>query len=337
MAATRATPVLVRDGFAGVGFGSALQQLEAELGIPIQEDAVEIMKAAQLTRSANGMKTVGEDVRDIEPVFGQYDGEIYAPPCTTFSACGLGAGRKFLDVVLQGARSYSHGNPMMYEELSAATGDERTALVLEPLRILIVSRPRWIMLEQVPSVLPVWDAYAEVLRPRGYQVVTGVVRAEQYGVPQARKRAILLARSDGIAPVIPAPTHSAYYSREPGRLDVGVKRWVSMAEAIGRGRTDGPSPTITGGGVATGGAEPIGNAARKGLRKSFDAGNWEGPWLTVKEGGQRLTIREAATLQSFPKDFEFQGDGEGWKYLQIGNAFPPKLGVAMLRQFFTVR
>src|SRR5690606_10249848 len=80
--------------------------------------------------------------------------------------------------------------------------------------------------------LELWEAYAEVLRRWGYHVWCGTLRAEQYGVPQTRVRAFLLAsRERPVGP--PPPTHSRYYSREPGRLDPGVKKWVSMAEALG--------------------------------------------------------------------------------------------------------
>jgi DNA (cytosine-5)-methyltransferase 1 len=86
--------------------------------------------------------------------------------------------------------------------------------------------------EQVPTVLPVWEACAEVLRAEGWNVWTGLLHAEQYGVPQTRKRAFLLASRDHeVAP--PAPTHSRYYSHKPEKLDEGVQKWVSMAEALG--------------------------------------------------------------------------------------------------------
>src|SRR5690606_28298795 len=124
-----------------------------------------------------------------------------------------------------------------------------------------------------PTVLPVWEAYAEVLRAEGYSVATGNLHAEQYGVPQTRKRAVLVARLNGEAK-LPTPTHSRYYNRSPEKLDDGVLPWVYMAAALGWGMTARPSMTVTGGGSATGGAEPFGNGARKAMRREIEAGRW---------------------------------------------------------------
>ena len=44
-----------------------------------------------------------------------------------------------------------------------------------------------------------------------------------------------------------------------------------------------------------------------------------------------LSIREGARLQSFPDDYRFYG-GDGMKRLEIGNAVPPLLSLALARQ-----
>ncbi|MEV1157765.1 DNA cytosine methyltransferase [Micromonospora chokoriensis] len=195
-------------------------------------DGVEIMPEAKATRAAAGLKTVADDVRDVDPSPGEYEVHLGSPPCQTFSAAGNGAGRKALDAVREGIRMYLMGERPTFAQLAALTGDDRTALVLEPLRVALAGRPQIIAWEQVPPVLPVWEGCAEVLRAAGYSVATGNLNAEQYGVPQTRKRAFLVARLDGAA-VLPTPTHSRYYSRTPDKLDEGVLPWVSMAEALG--------------------------------------------------------------------------------------------------------
>lgn len=70
-----------------------------------------------------------------------------------------------------------------------------------------------------------------------------MVQAEQYGVAQTRKRAVLLARdadmTADLGPArLPAPTHSRYHTRTPSRVDPGMPRWVSMAEALGWAETE---------------------------------------------------------------------------------------------------
>ncbi len=44
----------------------------------------------------------------------------------------------------------------------------------------------------------------------------------------------------------------------------------------------------------------------------------------------RLTVQQAAVVQTFPADYPFQGT-RGKQYQQIGNAIPPSLAEAILR------
>lgn len=247
------------DLFAGTGWGVACQRLG------IEEMGVELMPEAVATRTANGMATIYNDVWDglFNPIMVPgHDAEIASPPCQTYSIAGHGAGRKALAEVIEAIQLHAYKDPHLLREFGELH-DMRTALVLTPLAHVWQHRPRLVVWEQVPTVLPVWEACAAAMRELGYSVVTGVLSAEQYGVPQTRRRAILVARMDGAARM-PAPTHSRYYSREPGRLDPGVLPWVSMAAALGwdNGATfcqnnklahqairplTGPAPTITAG------------------------------------------------------------------------------------------
>jgi DNA (cytosine-5)-methyltransferase 1 len=225
------------DLFAGSGWGVAAHRLG------IADHGVEIMDEAVATRTAAGFSTIFRDVWDgllnktflsaaALAVLDAYDVLIASPPCQTFSAAGKGAGRKALDEVLGLVRSRVWADPFLLNRATQGL-DPRTALVLVPLAYIRRDRPRYVALEQVPSVLPVWEAYADVMRAMGYSVVTGILNAEQYGVPQTRRRAILIARRDGGVAKLPTPTHSRYYPRDARRLDDGVLKWVSMAEALG--------------------------------------------------------------------------------------------------------
>ena len=271
--------MIALDLFAGTGWGVACQKLG------IEEYGVELMPEAIATRELNGMTTIYRDVwegltedRPLEerhPVtYGDYDLLIASPPCQTFSMAGGGAGRKALDDVLGliDAKEYRS-----VEELRAfgESHDPRTALVLTPLTHVFRDLPRYVVFEQVPPVLPVWDRCAEEMRAWGYSVWTGNLQAEMYGVPQTRKRAILIAKRDPdldgeAAP--PTPTHSRYYSRDPKRLDEGVLPWVSMAEALGWGMTERPFITA---GNAVGRAEGVGGSGGKAaIEREKERGAW---------------------------------------------------------------
>lgn len=222
-------PLIALDLYAGTGWGVACRWLG------IHEHGVENMPEAVATREACGMSTVYLDVWAglFDPrLTPAHDLLIASPPCQTFSAAGSGKGRESLNDVLGAIARNTYKEPGALFALTEIM-DPRTALVLVPLAYIWRDRPRLVALEQVPAVLPIWEAYARVLRTLGYSVETGILNAEQYGVPQTRRRAMLVARRDGVEARLPTPTHSRYYSSNPGKLDGGVLPWVSMADALG--------------------------------------------------------------------------------------------------------
>lgn len=230
----------------------------------IEDDGVEIMPAANATAEAAGFKTVWQDVWTFPlHLLAQYTIQIASPPCQTFSQAGSGAGRKALDDVLSLVPMVEFHTLASLKKAGEAFGDDRTALVLTPLWFALNApdETRSLAWEQVPTVLPVWEACAQVLRGEGWHVWTGYVYSEQHGVAQTRKRAVLIASRDH-AVTAPGATHSRYYPRSPEKLDPGVLPWISMYEAIEFGLGSRPSPTITGGSSTTGGNEPIFNRKR---------------------------------------------------------------------------
>lgn len=339
------------DLFAGPG---GWDVPDAELGI--ESLGIELDKAACATRAAAGLLTQEADVSEVTLLPGHGFKLLKAsPPCQTFSAAGKGAGRKALDVVLTelGNLILAASHPMTrWQEQTgwidySRFDDVRTGLVLEPMRYILAACKlgqafRRIVLEQVPSVLPVWEAYGALLESRGYHVATGYVFTEQHGVPQTRKRAVLVASLDG--PVaLPVPTHSRYHSRDPKRLDAGVKPWVSMVEALGSGLDNRPSPTITGKGTAywVYRASNQAHAARRpldapaptvvmGARSNKVEWMPEGTAGDPAASGVRVTVQEAAVLQTFPRDYPWQGT-KTQQFQQVGNAVPPLMACAILQ------
>lgn len=218
--------------------------------------------------------------------------------------------------------------------LSEHMHDPRSILVLEPLRWALAIGPEWMAWEQVVTVRPIWDACAKVLASKGYSVAVDVLNAEQYGVPQTRRRAILVARRSAEAK-LPAPTHSRYHTRAPERLDEGVSRWVSMAEALGWDLAQGDSTVRTSMGKpkvdGRNGSHQLDPAIRPShtvtgkvgsfvLRSNYSAPGVKG--MTAAERGRMVTVREAGILQSFPADYPWQGNKTA-QYQQVGDAVPP--------------
>ena len=229
----------VLDLFAGVGFGVALQRLG------VKEYGVDNAKAVIATRAANGLETVYEDVWDLEKARSLvFDTLVGGPPCPTFSSAGKGSGRKQMPLVLQ---AITDGIWRDIDELHAWSDtleDLRTGLVLTPLAYIHEFRPDYVMLEQVKEVLPVWEAYRVPLDEMGYSVAAEVLDSERWGVPQTRRRAILIARKRELGEVrMPAATHSRYYTRDRERLDPGVLPWVSMHSALSAALLRGDAET----------------------------------------------------------------------------------------------
>lgn len=325
------------DLFAGTGWGVACQR------IGIEEYGVEIMPEARASREAAGMTTVYHDVwegLENPEIVPEHDLLIASPPCQTFSVAGKGAGRKALDEVL-GLIPVA-ADPGSDLRTAGSGLDDRTSLVLTPLAYAVRYNPTYIALEQVPAALPVWNAIAEHLQALGYSTATDILNAEQYGVPQTRRRAILVARNDGTPATLPNPTHSRYYSRDPKRLDPGVLPWVSMSEALGWGISDRPSPALT----SHLGVTRSPSGTQSVYQDAIDRGAFvfkpeEPTKSTVAKNGigsryapntVNITSEEGAVLQTYPRYFPFQGT-KTMKSLQIGNAVPPLLAEHILRGF----
>ncbi|HSX21979.1 MAG TPA: DNA cytosine methyltransferase [Gaiellaceae bacterium] len=238
---------------------------------------VELDESACATREAAGLRTQRADVAQLDPAtFAPVTGLIASPPCPTFSTAGKRAGALLTQNLVEAMRDLVAGRDTRAahaetarELLERAAPDEKATaraasdarmsmLIVEPLRFALTLQPKWIALEQVPPVLPLWRELARMFGTLGYSTWTGLLEAERYGVPQTRERAFLLARADGAVARPPKPTHQRYIKGQSARhdhtFDGEILPWTSMADALNwppsgaAGWTHGrPAPTITGG------------------------------------------------------------------------------------------
>ncbi|MFJ4323434.1 DNA cytosine methyltransferase [Streptomyces tricolor] len=247
-------------------------------------------------------------------------------------------------------------------------GDERTGLVLQPLWWVIERSRRpglkpyeAVVLEQVPAVMPVWKEYAKVLTTLGYRTGTQLMHTEAFGVPQTRRRAVLMARLDraalrsGVRPGQLPEVEETHERYQPGGsatrsskadrradmlpLETPKESWISMEKALQRARDikgdlpERPAFTV------------VSNYGTGGVPEARGRRDHDAPSATitgkvsrnrvVHKGTDtdladfnRFTPAEAGVLQSFPVAYPWRGNDVSQ---QIGNAVPPRLALHVLR------
>ncbi|MEU8498010.1 DNA cytosine methyltransferase [Streptomyces lavendulae] len=365
--------VRILDLFAGPGGLDVAAHFLGFKSIGIEWD-----RNACETRYAAGLPTIHADVSIMrETRFDEIPKSVDVlaggPPCQSFSVAGRGAGRAALRTVEEFIHRLVSGEDetRIDQDLHALGVDPRTALVLEPLRWLLKAIEtegrdpyRVIVLEQVPAVLPLWGVYAQLLRSgegrlKGfkYEADCWELKTEQFGVPQTRTRAVLVARLVGSGAVECPPTTHLPFDVRRGRGSTAraqmlptksgpPHRWLSMAEALdaasaltessldmSRFRTEGRTKFFV---VSNYGSN--GNPKNRGRRLSSE------PAFTVTgkvsrnkvyrndadyeaDRSDRFSIAESGVLQTFPHNFPWSGNDQAQ---QVGNAVPPRLGMHVL-------
>ena len=238
-------------------------------------------------------------------------------------------------------------------------------------RLVKEVQPDIVTMENVPSIAKfklksVLADFVELLKSEDYNVSYSVVYCPGYGVPQTRKRLVLLASRLGEIKLIP-PTHK--------REDyVTVRDTIGHLPKLNAGEINAEDPlhrstaltalnlkriksTPEGGGWHDWPEELVLDCHKKKAGKTYGSVygrmNWDKPSPTMTtqctglgngrfghpEQDRAISIREAAMLQTFPKTYKFFNNEENISITlasrYIGNAVPPRLGEVIGKSIMT--
>jgi DNA (cytosine-5)-methyltransferase 1 len=322
-------------GAGGLTFGLNKSQIKVVAGVDIDP-------ASRFPFEANNKAKFLE--QSVEDVSGRQLQSYYSPgaikvlvgcaPCQPFSTYS------------QGPRGKKDNQWRLLEEFS---------------RLVDETKPEIISMENVPALLthPVFKKFIDQLSHhasgrRRYFVNYGLVKCEQYGLAQARKRMVLIASKYGEIS-LPAPSGKVgtvkqvighLHSQTAGEVDDkdAVHRSAKLSQLnLVRIKASTPGGTWKDWDdnlVADCHKRPGGST----YSSVYGRMEWDKPSPTITtqfygfgngrfghpEQHRALTLREGALLQSFPKTYKFVKEGEQIRFNQIGrligNAVPPLLG-----------
>jgi DNA (cytosine-5)-methyltransferase 1 len=224
--------------------------------------------------------------------------------------------------------------------------DPRNELVFEYLRFVRVLRPKALMMENVPGLAKNWrfSVLRKKLKQLGYVPNDAILNAADYGVPQRRRRLILLAgngqkipfgrRSRRIRTVrqtigrLGPRIHADPLHNVPEKRTAKVKEKIRLIPRNGGSRSD------------------LGRTYRlpchkecDGFKDVYGRMSWDDVSPTITGGccnpskgrflhptrNRTITLREAALLQTFPPSYVFSlTEGKFRVAEMIGNALPPE-------------
>lgn len=214
------------------------------------------------------------------------------------------------------------GGPPCQDFSSAGKRDEdngRGDLTISYARIVVAVRPRWFVMENVARIMKTQKLVEakRIFKAAGYGLTYQVLDASLCGVPQKRKRFVMVGLLDAADGFL-ADTLQGNLAKQPMSVadyfgdKLGVKFYYRHPRSyVRRGvfSVDEPSPTI------------------RGVNRPMPKGYQRHPGDPVEDlaGIRPLTTAERAQIQTFPENFRFLGSKTDVEQM-IGNAVPVNLG-----------
>lgn len=330
------------DLFSGCGGFSAGMELAGHrclLGVDFDKDAINTFKLNHKDAEAfcGDIKQLSKLKLD-ELLKGQnVDMVIGGPPCQGFSTIGKGE-----------------------------ASDERNSLFKEFVRVVKTTNPRIVIFENVTGILAsknktilaqIFKSFEEL----GYKMDARVLSSDEYGVPETRRRTIIIGSKNCAAPVFPRITHGdrgslpinnvgnafkdlrasdgRYYNHDIEQAQIGKKIDLQRLKCIPEGKyirykkdEEKYLPKSLRYDVKW---EELGEGRfRQAKLQRLDRKLPSPTILTSRTSyyhpieSRYLTAREAAACQSFPNEFIFTGSLTS-QFRQIGNAVPPLMAMAI--------
>lgn len=237
--------------------------------------------------------------------------------------------------------------------------------------------PGYVIVENVPGILNKHkesglDKFVDDLKEQGYAVHYGVVNLNNYGVPETRKRFSLIANrvtNDELFPKAndSCPTVADFIGEKNGfpRISAGNKdatKFMHTTAGLSESNIKRLKLTPKNGGTrhAWANTDLQINAYKKkngnvSFNDTYGRMSWDkpAPTITTKffsisngrfahpEENRAISLREGATLQTFPKTYEFIGSSIASIARMIGNAVPPlyakQIGKTIVRNHYARR
>jgi DNA (cytosine-5)-methyltransferase 1 len=249
-----------------------------------------------------------------------------------------------------------------YAHKYALKRDQKWKLLYEFSRLIKDIKPQVVTMENVPTVYryKVFHDFVKMLEKLGYHVWYGIRNSADYGVPQSRRRMVLLASKLGPIDMI-EPTHD---KPKTVRQVIGRLKVIKSGEACDRDRLHAAAKlsdlnlkrikvSIPGGSWRDWPKKLVASCHKEKTGKTFPSvyGRmvWDQPAPTMTTqcygfGNGRfghpiqnraISLREAAILQDFPRSYKFLERGERVNFRKhgrmIGNAVPVGLGRAIAK------